>query len=1100
MKKECINAVNSKAGRELTEGEITGIEEQMRAAYKTLQRKDADAFNSMSARERYVNAAQIAKERMVENRVDAHMRQLENTRKVEDFFKQIDALPQSRSGGLFRKNKAVSWMYKFIDGVEKTKKATNAFLLSTVDRKLYDVLQDETHAKGILSVIMDGKDIPEYNGYAKDLKKLMDETHRKLNDAGIKVNYNERFGVTQKLDSFLVRDRDKAEFVNDSLQHLHPDVFLNVDGTRKTPEQSKKIVEESRDKIADDGKTETDEDGKITNRRRSAIDTSRNATRQFYYKNAESHRFMMEKYGQYPDVYNGVMSYISGAARDIALAGKLGTDAIGTFKKGTARAESNLTRSDKAIPVKESQKIKGQFNSLNRVFDAYVHPEGVGNSTWAKIGHNMRGATSLALIGDVFAALPDLASFKVMAGVHNLPFMRAMKDFVKFAGNSEQNQLLSHNLGISIDDLTHTMGRHATDVIGTGVVDRLNQVQQKIAGHRLFDRGIKGGVRTAVLNTVGFMTRKHATLEAAMADSSIVNHIGMTQAQWEVLGLSELEKGPEGNRTIISQQHVRQVPLDNVKEVMAKHNQSTDGNYAKVIGEIKRKIGDVQDKMTLAHSNYQSYRLKRIAIRDKYIKNTEKSYEKNEILKEKRVYLYNEKLDLMDLNNDLETKLAGMKDAHGLQVGKLLQAIYNGTDLLKKKTTKLVYDAQGKILNFKNDQTDTGSARLFKETGKLTDAIGEKVDKVTNLISRNDLKLTDKNDQFSEDVLETAVKYINNRAKMQERIRQLQSDVDLITKKEKVQKKVNQAEKNLNDAFDEMNERLAKHEQNLNRLSDYLGEFEKHKFQASDKDAMKLRDDAAIKLLELTEFFTHRMARGASQASITDKVSLGLHHPAGTLTGELMRFAMQFKQIPFGVLKQHWAQMGELEGNFTKTNYMLRAAIWLTVAGAVSGQIKALARGEDLKSVNPYTEQGRNFIMESFLRGGFLGIYGDLTLNSTRGLYDMLGPVPGILNKVDMERKTALGEALSGKDTKHSYLGAGWGIGGRMMPFSGVSYLKGGYNHLIYNRVADWIQPGYSAKQEAKYKKTGGSYYWPPTKALPQRLPSTDNLLKGTRQ
>jgi hypothetical protein len=245
------------------------------------------------------------------------------------------------------------------------------------------------------------------------------------------------------------------------------------------------------------------------------------------------------------------------------------------------------------------------------------------------------------------------------------------------------------------------------------------------------------------------------------------------------------------------------------------------------------------------------------------------------------------------------------------------------------------------------------------------------------------------------------------------------------------------------------------------------------------------KDAAAEKLLEVTYGQMQFGARGASRSSIEDRMAMGMVNlPAGTIAGELMRFAMQFKSVPVGIFRRHFQTAQSLETWGAKAAYGAKFVAYSALMGALATEIKALINGQNPRNMNFMTPEGRKFWLEAVAAGGGMGLYGDLFLNGSTsynsGPESLMGP--GISAGWDVVKEIRQGIADSNEGTSnHPYLLAAtrW-IRKNATPFANLWYAKAAFNRLVFDNLQDHLAPGASDKQRQRMESRGASYWWAP--------------------
>ncbi|MBY7649769.1 MAG: hypothetical protein C4617_04700 [Candidatus Liberibacter europaeus] len=222
--------------------------------------------------------------------------------------------------------------------------------------------------------------------------------------------------------------------------------------------------------------------------------------------------------------------------------------------------------------------------------------------------------------------------------------------------------------------------------------------------------------------------------------------------------------------------------------------------------------------------------------------------------------------------------------------------------------------------------------------------------------------------------------------------------------------------------------------------------------------------------------------RGAMGATIKDKSRLGLiKYPAGTLGGELLRCAYQFKMTPIGLHMMHLHTLPEAEkspkgASLSVDPSFMRMKFVATMAGMglVSAIVKTLIKGED-PIVSKTLKQA------TLENGAIVPYYQELEkLLLDPGLQkatSLLGSLPS--STVDLASAIARG---SGKDAIRSSR--------NFVPLMRMWYTQGAFDSLIYYQLLNLIDPGHSTRKQIRDgKKQDKSYFRNLDEFLPSRMP-----------
>lgn len=206
--------------------------------------------------------------------------------------------------------------------------------------------------------------------------------------------------------------------------------------------------------------------------------------------------------------------------------------------------------------------------------------------------------------------------------------------------------------------------------------------------------------------------------------------------------------------------------------------------------------------------------------------------------------------------------------------------------------------------------------------------------------------------------------------------------------------------------------------------------------------------------------------------------------PRGTLLGEVIRTGFQFKMFPVTVMAMHGGRMMAQSNLANKAAYVVAFLGATTLTGALGYELSEISKGKDPRAV-----WDRNFLWRAMLKGGGLGLYGDLIENGLsehgQDFGDITkGPSWGTAQGIaDLGKAAATGKG-KGK--------AAANLLKREVPGSSLWYLRLGYERLLVDTVGEWADPEYSKSYQRMAKRAereGSGYWWAPGAAAPDRGP-----------
>lgn len=234
------------------------------------------------------------------------------------------------------------------------------------------------------------------------------------------------------------------------------------------------------------------------------------------------------------------------------------------------------------------------------------------------------------------------------------------------------------------------------------------------------------------------------------------------------------------------------------------------------------------------------------------------------------------------------------------------------------------------------------------------------------------------------------------------------------------------------------------------------------------------------------------------EATTAVRAGLTLGTRAGTWDGEAVRAGTQFLGFPVSIVLQHMNRALH-GGGMNPAQYAAQLFLGMTLLGAMANQLSEIVKGRDPMPVNT-----ADFWMAAAMRGGGLGIFGDLLFSDYSraggGLTSLaLGPTFG---QVDQLLNLTIGNAqsvLGGDDTNFGrelvrFLKAN-------TPGSNLWYARLAFDRLIWGTAQEWLDPDAHAAHRRMIRRAerefGNSYWWVPGESAPERLPDLMNAFEG---
>lgn len=216
----------------------------------------------------------------------------------------------------------------------------------------------------------------------------------------------------------------------------------------------------------------------------------------------------------------------------------------------------------------------------------------------------------------------------------------------------------------------------------------------------------------------------------------------------------------------------------------------------------------------------------------------------------------------------------------------------------------------------------------------------------------------------------------------------------------------------------------------------------------------------------------------------------------GTIMGELVRTGFQFKMFPVTVMVMHGMRMLDQPSNWHAARYGIGFLTATTLMGMLSLQLSELAKGRDPIALRD--EEGnfrKEVVWKSMLKGGGLGVFGDVVNSSTNQYGQDVGDLtagPGfgtVQNVADLawgrKAKDGEGNEVRVHDVARFLK--------RETPGGSIWYLRAGWERLVLDQLGEWQHESYADSYERlnrRAREDGTAYWMPPGARGPVRAPN----------
>ena len=1097
MKPECADAVAKVLGREPTKGELDSIQERVYSSMKELQAKDPVAWSTMTRESRLQAGAKLARQKSLDDTARAHSQtlrdmelkagEIHNLGRVKAGYGkgvgQLNALNQRTLFDSRLEGKGTS-LQTDIDAVYNES-------MSRLDNfggkgKLFGAIQDPAEQHSLIDAIV-GKDTgkPEVNQAGASIRDELARLHQKMNDAGIVVHHLDNWHLPQPLAWERVAAR-RDEFEADAMNHIDYSKFITRDGTPMSMAQIRDTIHASAETLGTNGANKKMDQGKGYGGR---VGGSRNAPRQLHYRDADSYRFMMDKYGSANNVYSLVTHHIRGAARDIATAERFGRDADTFYPQLANKAfladHEAVSNSDRTPAHKEKAllKLQDQKNSTLKMWEALRRPDHPGTiPLWAKVSQGIRGVAQSTLLGGFPSAIPDFQMAMSYAHLRGIARTKLLGNIAEGLKPTRENVNAINRLGIVNSHIDASAHRFGSEEMGAHSVKFLNHVVHVAGGLRMFDRGQTHGVAASLMDLIGEHTHKTDFADLDGPTAKLAEQYGVTADHWNTWKQAELESGPHNNHTMLTPDSIYQIPDEKLRPMAeqrlsavsdgfkkaaadraartAKEQEWLDGRAGK-LADLKQKASDTLAAMG---SRADSKDAQAQGVHDARAEQLRAQVERAEVETDIHRYLKAE---------------GAQSRAHGF-----LEAVEEGAAVERQTVLE-------------RDHPDNKTDAVVERTSR-TPAVGEKMRALVQ--------------QYGAGVGAKAEQLGRRQGRAEAKIAQAQRNVDQASR---------DRTSAIGDKAQAFNQRIAQHSSDLADFTKKMRDrqasraeldaaFEKQHASELGRETRNLRSSAAKHLLSTVLSETKIGARGGAGTSLRGQLSMGgflAPGNRGTLSHELASWLLLLKQTPLGIAKTHmWDVPNSMSSWGAANMYRAKFMGGSALLGAVTLELKDILLGEDPE--NLLTAKGLGKI--AMASSGF-GMYGDFAFgdrgdHKNSALIKALGPGATMADDALTLAKNAMGTGANAAGVEdvpgepkavpadklgaqvaqfaHSYVA----------PLTRIWWAKAVFNHVAYQKIMDNLAPGYSQRVEQRMQARGQTNWWPTGQATPERAPSLNHV------
>lgn len=263
------------------------------------------------------------------------------------------------------------------------------------------------------------------------------------------------------------------------------------------------------------------------------------------------------------------------------------------------------------------------------------------------------------------------------------------------------------------------------------------------------------------------------------------------------------------------------------------------------------------------------------------------------------------------------------------------------------------------------------------------------------------------------------------------------------------------------------------------KLDDYNGSK-----LLSSRAISDINSDSAVKYQAMLVEETHMAVLQPSELQ-------SLNIKKGDIQSELAGMLLQFKSFPWAIFRQHFMDRANFSAaGYSPVVYRAKLLAMTTVLGGFALLMNDLANGKDPQKIvgeDGMDETTAQFFMRAMLKGGGLGIFGDLievfkgTAESpTRTAAQLLGPGIGFVAGNVMPSIVAGGRAAITQDEKdiQSFTKYSYDTIKNVLPGQNLWFAKALIHNILLHDLHEMADPGYADRARRNAEKNYGNEYY----------------------
>ncbi|HJV76574.1 MAG TPA: hypothetical protein VJ654_20340 [Noviherbaspirillum sp.] len=571
----CISALNKAAGKELSPEELQDTFDRIQKTARDIAAgriKPEGAPNLSSPEGIMQKAAEIAANELIHEKI----RQQRNIHLRIAILGERKADVAAMKGGGIRDVDAVRRLIANDPDGRADRFSLEARVLG-VSNLLKSRIQDTWAALGndflgfiqqtdkIRDLITEMKGQDSGNALAKKgaeaWAKAAEEARQWFNDKGGEIGHLDDWGFPQHHAQELVAKAGIDQWIADVYPALNHERYVDLAGNAMDEAQIKDLLRNAWWSIATSGANKI-EPGKARGYGQRA---NRHAEERYiHFKDAEAVLGYWAKYGEktFPDILVG---HLEQMAKDIAFLEHFGPNPDATFRVLRDEAE----QAAKLAEPTGIDKIEKELAQLDNLYDyAAGRTKPVANRSVAGMFDALRNLNAAGKLGSAFWAsfYGDKVMLEAMGRVNKLPMWQSWFNELRLLNpfnEAERRQLQRQTL--MLDYMRSAMYRFGDDLGRSSWTGKMSNAVMKLSGMSAINEWRRGAFGLTMMDAIGHEVSSKDFSQIGKQDMRLLTSFGITEHDWRIWKLAELEDYGHGNTTMLTPEGIAKITDDKLR-------------------------------------------------------------------------------------------------------------------------------------------------------------------------------------------------------------------------------------------------------------------------------------------------------------------------------------------------------------------------------------------------------------------------------------------------------------------------------------------------------------------------------------------------------